>query len=134
MVSAYQIRYFLPYYRGHTNIVRSLRVFRDDYVAQLQQAIPYLPLGSRCLHVVHVRADDAMFVYIGVVTEPYGPFAGHRFLVDAAETQVDNISQCSPSPTTVIQSHVWWWAGAPQAGRPERWPRPAQAAVTQATT
>lgn len=36
MISAYQVRYFITYYRGHSDIVRGLRVFRDDYITDFQ--------------------------------------------------------------------------------------------------
>ena len=86
MISAHQVRYFIPYYRGHADIIRGLRIFCDDYITDFQSAIPYLPFSSCRLHIAHISTNDAVIVYVGVVAEPYRAFAVHGLLVDAAET------------------------------------------------
>ena len=91
MVAADEIDNWIANYRRNANIVRSFRVLRYDYIAYFQFALLYFPCGSCGLHVVHVGAENAVVVYVGVIAKPDCLFAQYCLLVDATESQIDDV-------------------------------------------
>ena len=97
MIATDEIGYIFSHQSRNADVVMRFRVLRDYNIPCEQGTVRNLSVTRCCRHKLHIVMDKIIAVNIHIVAKLYRPFASLRFLVNAAESEVNYFAQRDPS-------------------------------------